>query len=157
MASAEQAPTIRDYLEVLRRRKWLILLFTCLVVAAAIAYTFTRTPIYQSQAQVLVQPFSLETENAATPDDVGLETEALIATSPAVAQVAAKGIGSDDAAALLDNLTVSVAPDTSFLVFLYAHRDPQEAARRAQAFADAYVEYRTDQSQGRIETLASSI
>ena len=157
MASAEQAPTIRDYLEVLRRRKWIILLFTCLVVAAAVAYTFTRTPIYQSEAQVLVQPFSLEAENAATPEDVSLETEALIATSPAVAQIAAKSIGSDDAAALLDNLTVSVAPDTSVLVFLYAHRDPQEAAGRAQAFADAYVENRTEQSQSRIETLASSI
>ncbi len=42
---AEQAPTIRDYIEVLRRRKWIILFFTCLVMVAAAAYTYTRNPV----------------------------------------------------------------------------------------------------------------
>ena len=155
--AGDQAPTIRDYLGVLVRRKWIILLFTCLVVVAAIAYTFTRTPIYQSEAQVLVQPFSLEAESDANPEDVSLETEALIATSPEVAEIVADDIEDTDVPTLLKNLEVSVAPDTSVLVFKYAHRDPQEAARRAQAFADAYVANRTTQAEARIETIATSI
>ncbi len=155
--TTEQAPTLRDYFEVLRRRKWIIVLFTCLVVGAAAAYTFTRTPVYESEAQVLVQPFSLEAEADANPEDVSLETEALIATSPEVATIAAKDIGEDDASTLLDNLTVTVAPDASVLIFRYTHRDPQEAADRAQAFADAYVTNRSTQSEARLETVASSI
>lgn len=155
--SAEQAPGIGDYIEVLRRRKLIILFFTCLVVGAALAYTFARIPVHESEAVVLVRPFKLEAESDAAPEDVDLETEALVATSPPVAKMAAENIDVADATNLLDNLTVSAAPDTSVLSFKFVHRDPQEAALRAQAFADAYVANRTTQLQTRIETVASSL
>ncbi|MGH2751227.1 MAG: polysaccharide biosynthesis tyrosine autokinase [Actinomycetota bacterium] len=154
---AEQAPTLRDYLEVLRRRKWIIAFFTCLVVGAAAAYTFTRTPIYEAEAQVLVQPFSLDADADANPEDVSLETEALIATSPSVAEIAAEDVEEEDFISLGNNLEVSVADDASVLIFDYAHRNPKEAARRAQAFAQAYVDNRTEQAQDRLDTVASSI
>jgi len=154
---AEQAPTIRDYIEVLRRRKWIILFFTCLVMVAAAAYTYTRNPVYEAEAQVLVQPFSLEADADANPEDVSLETEALIAGSPSVAEIAAEELGEDDFVSLSNNLEVSVAADASVLIFGYAHRNPEDAALRAQAFAQAYVDNRTEQSQERLDIVASSI
>jgi polysaccharide biosynthesis transport protein len=154
---AAQSPTIRDYLEILRRRKWIILGFTFVTLNAAVVFTLTRTPVYEADAQVLVQPFSLEAGSDANPDDLSLETEALIATSPDVATIAAQELGEDDPASLLNNLEVSVAPDASVLEFQYEHRDPQEAARRTQAFAAAYVRNRTQESQERLDSVASSI
>ena len=57
--SAEPTPTgsveLRDYLAVFRRQLVLILAITLLGTAAAAAYTFRRTPVYDSTASVLVK------------------------------------------------------------------------------------------------------
>jgi capsular exopolysaccharide synthesis family protein len=58
-----------------------------------------------------------------------------------------------DPGALADGLTVSVAPDANVLTFAYDAPDPVTAQRRAQALAEAYVEYRNDdESQSRSKT-----
>ena len=153
----EGSPSISDYLEVLRRRKWVVLAFLFVTLNSAVLFTYTRTPIYDAQAQVLVQPFSLEAEVDTNPDNLSLETEALIATSPEIAQLAAKELGENDPGSLLKNLEVSVAPDASVLEYQYAHRNPQEAVRRVEALADAYVANRTQESQDRLDAISSSI
>jgi uncharacterized protein involved in exopolysaccharide biosynthesis len=68
---------IRDYLGVLWRRKWWVIVVTAIAAGAAIGYVRQQTPLYSSQAQVLVPA-----ESPATGSDSGLaaalsrETEA---------------------------------------------------------------------------------
>jgi uncharacterized protein involved in exopolysaccharide biosynthesis len=47
---------LRDYLLVFKRQLALIVAITLLGAAAAAAYTFRRTPVYDSTASVLVAP-----------------------------------------------------------------------------------------------------
>jgi capsular exopolysaccharide synthesis family protein len=134
---------IREYLSVIRLRKWMILVVTALVVAAALALSFQQPPTYESEAQVLVRPVVLN-DGQPDYDTLNLETEKLIATSPQVAALAVQDPAVDEDAArdLLKGLDVSSAPDTEVLVFRYAHRDPEEVRDRAQAFANAYIAQR---------------
>ncbi len=47
-------PGLRDYLEILVKRLWVIVVVFLAVMTMTIAYTLTRTPIYQSRATVRV-------------------------------------------------------------------------------------------------------
>jgi len=51
---------LRDYLGVLRRRKGVIALTVLIVVAAALAYSYLQTPVYEATAEVLVRPRTSE-------------------------------------------------------------------------------------------------
>ena len=52
----DQAPTIREYLQLIGRHKFLVALGLLGVLPAAIAFTYTRTPQYQAEAEVLLPP-----------------------------------------------------------------------------------------------------
>ena len=54
-----QGGTLRDYLHLLRRRKWVVLLALILVPAVAVALSTRQSPRYEAQAQVLLTHQSL--------------------------------------------------------------------------------------------------
>ena len=56
MASDSTEMTLRDYGNVIVRRKWVVILAVLLSTVIAIALTALQTPIYSASAQVLVQP-----------------------------------------------------------------------------------------------------
>jgi capsular exopolysaccharide synthesis family protein len=142
---------IRDYLAVVKLRKWLILAVTVAVMGVALFFSFQQTPIYVSEAQVLVQPVVLNPEAPTLGETLNLETESQIAASTQVAQLAATNLGQENPALLLKGLSVDVQPDTEILVFTYAHPAQEEARVRAQAFADAYLQNRIEAAQNRIK------
>lgn len=47
---------LREYLGILRRRGWLILLMALLTAAAAFGFSKVQTPVYKSSLRMLVQP-----------------------------------------------------------------------------------------------------
>src|SRR5581483_10142260 len=51
---AHGAASLRDYLNVVRRRKWIILQAVILVPLAAVLYSLQQTPVYESSATVLL-------------------------------------------------------------------------------------------------------
>src|SRR4051812_49001370 len=51
---------LRDYIQVLRRRKWVIVLATIVAVGSALAISLTQTPTYRGRAELLLQPKSTE-------------------------------------------------------------------------------------------------
>lgn len=157
LAEDRQGVNLREYLTVLRVRKWWIVLATVLVVGSALAYSFRQTAIYTSRAQVLVE------SSAVSPDEVApqlnMETERELATSTEVAKLAAEELGEDasEIYALLANLSVDVIPDTELLTFEYASSDPEDAAERAQAFASAYLQSRINRTQEVLEVQREQI
>jgi len=54
-----------DYWRVIRRRKWVVAAFFCVVVALVAVYAFTATPIYQGTVQLLMDSENNQTLNFA--------------------------------------------------------------------------------------------
>ena len=142
---------LREYLTILRVRKWWIVLATILVVGSALAYSFQQTPIYVSQAEVHVESASLSPERPLPA--LNMETEKELAQSTEVARFAAEELGEDKSQVytLLANLSVDVIQNTEILTFSYASSDPEAAADRANAFAQAYLASRFERVQQGLE------
>ena len=137
---------IRAVIELLWSRKWMVLSFALIggLVAALIASR--QAPTYESESKVLVKPVVLSPSDPTQTIDVNMDTEAELAQSEAVAQLAVVALDTNETAGdLLEDLTVDVATDTEILSFSYQTSDPTEAQERAQAFADAYFQYRRQQ------------
>jgi non-specific protein-tyrosine kinase len=141
---------IQQYIAIIRSRKWLIMSVTALVLIVALVFSYKQKPVYESEAQVLVKPLAQNSEQTDF-EALNLETEALIATSPEVAQRAAEVSGAADGGELLRGLEVSSAQDTEVLLFRYSHSDPEVAQERAQAFAQGYVDHRAETAQGNLD------
>jgi succinoglycan biosynthesis transport protein ExoP len=141
-----EPPQLREYLAVLRLRKWSIMLVTALVVASTLAFSFLQTPLYESETKVLVKPVSVS-PGVAPPALPNLETERGLVSSVPVAQKVAEELGlGGDPSVLLDDLDVEVVTGSEFLIVNYRHPDPLEARGRSQAFAESYLEFRREQA-----------
>ncbi|HWC12952.1 MAG TPA: polysaccharide biosynthesis tyrosine autokinase [Acidimicrobiales bacterium] len=145
-------PELADYLRVLRRRKGTVLLTAFLLVTAALVSSWLQTPVYAAKAKVLLQPLSTESlfdANTGERNDPArvvdtqiqvLESEpiqdAVRAELGGAPPVSASGVGQTDVIQL-------VAESTS----------PSRAARVANAYARAYVDFRRRQA---VETLLAA-
>lgn len=142
-APPEGSIDLRDFLQAVARRKRLVLLAVVIVTALAALYSYTRTPSYSATAGVLVRPTLTNPLEPVRADDISMQTEVRIATSGDVADLAGQKLGGDEStASLLKHVDVTAPAETAFLVFTYADRDAQTAQRGAQAFAEAYLEFK---------------
>jgi len=143
-ASPEVGPDLRAALAVVWRRKWSILAITLLVVGVALFVSSRQTPIYESDVRVLVVPVTGIGSGSVPLPDPNLATEAELIDSVAVAEIVAEELDIDGPPrALLGSLNVDQPTDTEILVIRYSHADPLQAQRRATAFAEAYIQFRT--------------
>jgi capsular exopolysaccharide synthesis family protein len=153
MDMTPRVPALRDYVAVLRAHRWLILATTGSTVLVAVVVSYLITPVYKSEAAVLVEPIRLSA--ATEPIPPNMETERQLAESSVVARMTLERIGADEELnSFLSSLDVKAITDAEILVFTYADSNPEEARRRAQAFAQAYLEFR--RQRGVAEIQASS-
>jgi capsular exopolysaccharide synthesis family protein len=141
-AQQERRLDLQEVLSVLWFRKWSILAITLLTVAVALLVSSRQTPIYVSQAGVLVTPIDTGNESVA-PETPNLATEAELISSVAVAGIVADNLGiEDDPRDLLGNLEVDQPTDTEILEVSYRDPNPGRARRLAAGFAEAYLQFR---------------
>lgn len=148
---AVQAATLRDYLQVVRRRKWLIILALVLVPLAAAAFSLQQQKLYQASSQVLLNSQNLAAQlttgqpNVAgmTPDRIA-QTQADVARVPRVAQRALATIPGTGLTPrqFLKSSGVSTALNADVLTFSVTNHDARLAKRLVDAYAAAYVWYR---------------
>jgi capsular exopolysaccharide synthesis family protein len=145
MNDEQRGVQLREYLTILSVRKWWIVMATVIVVASALLFSFQQTPVYVSEAEVYVKSVTLIGTEEAVDGALNMDTEARLADSPGVALIAGEelGLSPEESARLTTNLEVDAEPDTEILIFSYTFRDAEDAARRVQAFAEAYLEFRT--------------
>jgi capsular exopolysaccharide synthesis family protein len=142
---------LRDYLAVFRRHLVLIVAITLLGGAAAAAYTFRRTPVYESTASVLVRAI---TTNAFDPgqrvdQQLNMFNQRQLAQSEPVASVAAKTLRTTATPAqLLEHVSVDVPANSQILRIHYRDTVPLTAQRGADAFAGAYLAFREAEARG---------
>jgi capsular exopolysaccharide synthesis family protein len=143
-----------EALAVLRRRKWSLILVTALVVGSIMAFSFRQTAVYASTAKVLVKPISAS-QLVAGNVIVNLDTESGLVTSPAVAKIAAETLaGNETVYQLISHVSVSAPVDTQFLDITFTDPSPQRAQDGAQAFAEAYIDFRKRQALDAFSTAA---
>ena len=160
------AATLRDSLQVARRRRWIILQATVLVPAAAIAFSLHQQKRYQASAQVLLSSQNLAntltgTQNSGVslPPDRIAQTQADVARVPELARrvlerVPGSGLTPQE---LLDSSSVSTATNADLLTFRVTHHDPALARRLVNAYAQAYTLYRRQLDTAAIERALAGV
>jgi capsular exopolysaccharide synthesis family protein len=162
--SAEPTPTgsveLRDYLRVFKRQLALIVAITLLGAAAAAAYTFRRTPVYESTASVLVRAI---TTNAFDPgsrvdQQLNMFNQRQLAMSEPAAALAAKSLKTTATPAqLLEHVKVDVPANSQILRIRYQDTVPLTAQRGADAFAKAYLASREADARAQASTSQKSL
>lgn len=153
MTTIENAPqttvTVRAYLQLLWRRKWLVL--AAVIVAPAIAYVFTsrQATTYGASAEVLLlnpttatagqSPSSFPTQEI--PNTI--DTQTALARSTPVAELAiTRGHLGIPVGTFLGETWIAFDPSGSIATLGATTADAVSAPRIADAYAHAYVNYR---------------
>ncbi len=158
-AFASRPTTLADYLAIVRRRKWIILLPLLLAPAMAVILSSRQQSLYQASAQIYVKRADIAAAVAGVTDPTlqvdpvrFLKTQASVARDPKLAErvVAAAGVPGVSAGALLGSSSVSPDPNADLLNIAVTNEKPEVAVRLANAYADQFTKYQTDLDTARI-------
>ncbi|MDQ3987086.1 MAG: Wzz/FepE/Etk N-terminal domain-containing protein [Actinomycetota bacterium] len=146
----EQARQLSDYIGIIRRRFWLIVLLAAVTVAGAATYVLNKTPVYRSSMKILVGQgegvFRSDLVNATeeltqTASDL-LETDVVATT---VIEELDLGITSNQ---LLGNLGVSTEPATAVLVVSYDDTDRERGGAILAEVGETFEELVSEELSG---------
>ena len=143
----------------LRLRRWWVIGIAALTVVTAVGLTLRQDPTYVSQAQVLVRPAPFGP--GGDEDEPNMATERSLAGSALVTQLAAERFAAEDVLPPVGGLVVEIVEQTEILAFTFVSNSPADAQRGAQAFAEAYLDFReqqaTEESESATQALAQEI
>ena len=137
--------SLTDYLAVLRRRKWIVIAVPVLAALVAFQYSSSQPPVYQAQAEVLVNR-SAGVEDPTTYDATRyLNTLANIARSEDVAArvAAADGVPLITAGEVLGASNVSPDAEADLLNISVSRGSPGDPVVLANAYAREFIRYKT--------------
>lgn len=136
---------LRDYLAVLRRKKWMILLAALIVGGTALALSLAQSPVYEAKARLLLEPTQsvFDASGTARPVDVKTEIERL--QSAPVQQAVRDKVGT------APKVTAIQVGQTQVMELTTHASEPGRAATIANAYADAYVALRASQAADQLE------
>src|ERR1051325_365516 len=172
----EEAIRLREYLGVLGRRKWSIIVITLLGVLGALFYAQKQPNIYEATSTVQATNVLPTQIGGGAQVGPNMDTEQQLVTSEPVEKCAAlilrqstfqadpsgplttpvSDICSDDAMARLDvtslkdllkHVSVTFPQQASVLQITYSDTYPRKAQAGSQAFALAYVQIKTSQAE----------
>jgi uncharacterized protein involved in exopolysaccharide biosynthesis len=149
---------LRDYLRVFRRQLALIVAITLLGAAAAAAYTFRRTPVYESTASVLVSPTATPTGGEDSHGQLSMRDERQMVRSVAVASIITRRFRtSTTPEQLLRQVSVETSAESRVLRITFTDPVPATARTGADAFAVAYLDYRRRAVGANLRSLAAKL
>ena len=170
---SSQGLAVRDYLAVVIRRKWLIVGFTVVCALAGIAYLVTTTPLYQATAKLLyVQPVAINNPLVQGGMFQALVQPDMDAISATVASNQVSGdagdiLGQGNSAPVISvtavAFTTSPSTDSTGVVkpsvvgIEAVSTDPQKAAKTANAYAQAFANYRRDSAQTQVKGALAAV
>src|SRR5437588_3785158 len=154
----EPEPTdieLRDYLRVLRQRKMVIALVVIVIVGAAVGVSLLQTRLYQSRANVLIQRRSTEalfsSGGGQANSAQSIQTQIQLVKSDPVQAAVKKKIG---AAPGVSALPVG---QTDVMQIKAISADPTKAATIANAYANAYIEFKRNQALEDFQAAANQL
>jgi capsular exopolysaccharide synthesis family protein len=145
MPSRTRADAGRRWVAALRRRAWVIGLALLVVVSATLVGSALQTPVYQARARVLAEvPSLLSTRTDGSSQGASTETEAEIVASEPVQTLVRQRLGETPPVR-----AVPVGRSSVLEVVAESSRRAQAAAV-ANAYSQAYVDYRRQQTADRL-------
>jgi len=160
LAQTQEPMTLRWYLDVLRER-WRVV-YASTVVGALLAVLFLALTTEQVTARTVVRLDVID----ATPFDRNDAASRLIDSQTEVALASSFEVSSRAAALMADGTTsreirdstsVSSVIDATVINVSYTAETEAAALKGADAVADAYLQYRSDEAQARIDAYANSV
>jgi polysaccharide biosynthesis transport protein len=151
--------TLTDYVAVLRRRKWIIIIIPLVSGLVAFEISNRQPALYRAQATVLVNRSEgavtavTNIQDPAAGDSTRfLTTLADIARSPKLAEraVEAAGVRGMTSGQLLGVSSVSPKADADVLDISVSYSDPRDAVLLANAYAQEFTRYKTELDTARI-------
>jgi tyrosine-protein kinase len=141
-APATAPMELRDYFAILRRRAWVVVLVTVVVVGAAAAWSFSRPDQYRASGTLIL-------ESSGTAGDVANQSSV----------IQSSGVDSLAREADPDAGSVNAEPSTtgSTITVTATSRDPRQAAATVNSHLDAYLTYLRQQAQKRFDTLNAAL
>jgi polysaccharide biosynthesis transport protein len=137
--------TLRDYLDVIRRRRGLILLVTILVFVVAIIVSARQEVRYSATAQVLEPRTSTTGASTSTLLERSAEAEARLARTPAIVDGVLAAADADlTADEFRARSSVDLDPDSDVLDFTVTAESAELAVELVNTYADEFVSYRAD-------------
>lgn len=139
---------LRDYLGILRRRKWFIILPTTVIVVAALTASLLTTPIYEAAADVVLQSNKRSTvigDVALPAEDPTreLQTQIQVMTSRPVAEETAKRLNLNvPPEAIQGRVTAQVLGQTSIIKVKARDASATLARDLANGVAATYIDLR---------------
>ena len=147
---------LREYLDVLRARKWAFILVFALVLGLSLAFSYRQTPQYVASSRMLVLGTPADTQGILSIPHLGTEAEVL--ESVEVAQIAKKTLGVElSPDELLGSVSATPVSDTQVLSITYSNEDPQFAADAANSFTNAYITFKQEGARDAILPLVDSL
>ena len=131
----------------IRRYWWLALLGAILGAGAGMAYTSAIAKQYVATTTLIVYPPPQQAivTGARVNSNVNMDNELQFVQSVAVAEAAAKLLKVDTVIDTLESqVTATVPPNTSVIDIAFAAGTPEKALEGSHAFAEAYIQVRTD-------------
>jgi Mrp family chromosome partitioning ATPase/capsular polysaccharide biosynthesis protein len=157
--------TLRDYLHVVRRRKWIIIQAVVLVPLAAVLFSLQQRAEYQASADVLLSHQNLSAALSGAPDpnanvapDRAAQTQASLARVPLIAQRVIESLHLPMTTKdLLASSSVTPATNADILTFTVNSHDSALAPRLAAAYARQYTLYRRQLDTGSLEAARKEV
>jgi capsular exopolysaccharide synthesis family protein len=134
--------TLRDYIRVLLRRKWLIIVAVAVAVGVAVALSLVSTKIYSAQAQILAESqgaiFTPDGQVVSDPTSIATQVE-VIKSRPVAIEVAKRLAGRSQ---LVTAVRVGTQGTTKVININVDSSDPVVARDGATTYAKVYIEQR---------------
>jgi succinoglycan biosynthesis transport protein ExoP len=151
MQAEERTVELREYLQILKRRRWIMAGVFVTVVVTAVLASLRMTPIYEAETQVEIQPFATAFSRSGTLDiliDPGLSlaTQVQLIQSDPVLERAAQAVGVSSSTVLKRNLEVELVQQTQIVEIRVEHQIPETAQAWANGVANAYIDFRRDRA-----------
>lgn len=141
------ASNLREYLAVIRSRKWLIAVVALITTIIALFLSLRQTPIYEAEARFIVtsDPITLSLPNP--------ENEAEIVESGQVATAVKEQLGLKlSTEELLGNVAAEPLSQTSDVVVVtYISTNPELARDAANSFVREYIQYKRAKAREAIQ------
>src|SRR2546421_5190677 len=130
-ASRPVSYDLADYLGMLRRHWWVVILLAVAGVLGAGVVARAQPKVYESATSVLVTPTGVSSANAAggrTSGTINLDTEAQLVLSTDIATAGQKLLKVSTAPGeLAANVTVTLPANNTVVVITYSSRSPKDA------------------------------
>jgi len=136
MIESGSAPTLRSYLVTLRRRKWWVIAFTLLGLAASLGLSLRQAKQYSATAQLLVQSSGQSVSLGSTNQPVtttDVQTDLQLATSAPVVRAVRAKLGT------VPGISTSEVAQTNVIALTASSSSPARAALIANTYAKAFV------------------